>query len=371
MSTIRIGPLVSPALIILTLASLLGMAGGTWDAAWHVTLLRESFWTPPHLLLYGGTMLALLGSCAGIFSAWPPGQSTLGLGFGVAAIGAMIVSGAAPLDDYWHRTFGADVDVWSFPHLVGLSGGAVVYLGAILAIQTLREAKSKVGLLPPRPRLVFFLTALLWIAMFSLNWYTLVLARSRESLEYPLLATLVGAPVLVLAASLLGRFGATLVAACYMAYIIAAHALLAHAGFAELPFPPVLVVPALGIDLVMARRSHNYLIASPLEREGKLEGQDPSRSSTEWRRAVLAGLVFVPLFFAAEAASLAWYPHPALPPPRSPSGLSYYTSAFERPWDVAHLAVSIPLCLVVGGLAGAIGGGLGRKIGVLAQEASA
>ena len=59
----------SAALPILTLASLFGVAGGTWDAAWHVTLLRETFWTPPHLLLYGGTGLALLGAGAGILGA--------------------------------------------------------------------------------------------------------------------------------------------------------------------------------------------------------------------------------------------------------------------------------------------------------------
>src|SRR5207249_3465627 len=38
------------AIGFLVLAACFGTAGGTWDAAWHVTLRRESFWTPPHLL---------------------------------------------------------------------------------------------------------------------------------------------------------------------------------------------------------------------------------------------------------------------------------------------------------------------------------
>ena len=90
------------ALPIITLASLLGVAGGTWDAAWHVTLLRETFWTPPHMLLYGGTGLALFGGGVGVISAWLSGQSPLRArpGFVVAAVGAAIIIGAAPLDDY-------------------------------------------------------------------------------------------------------------------------------------------------------------------------------------------------------------------------------------------------------------------------------
>ncbi|HEY3116440.1 MAG TPA: hypothetical protein VGK54_06840 [Chloroflexota bacterium] len=359
----------SAAFTVLTLASLLGMAGGTWDAAWHVTLLRESFWTPPHMLLYGGTGLALLGAGAGILGAWLSGQSPLRSrpGFVVAAIGAAIVVGAAPLDDYWHRTFGADVDVWSFPHLVGLSGGAIVYLGAILALETVARrfaltrpnppaaerpasprGRGEDGPLSLRVSLVFFLTALLWIVMFCLNWYTLVLARSRDSLEYPALATLVAVPVLVLSASLLGRWGATLIAACYMIYIAAAHGLLAHVGFAELPFPPILVVPALAIDLVMAAQ----------------------RFRGRWVAGMVAGLAFVPLFFAAEAASLAWYPHPLLPPPRSTSALGYYISAAEHPWDLTHIAMSLPICLVIGAVAGIVGAWLGRTIHRLAKEAS-
>jgi hypothetical protein len=35
-------------------ASLLLMVGGVWDIAWHHTRGRDTFWSPPHLLLYGG-----------------------------------------------------------------------------------------------------------------------------------------------------------------------------------------------------------------------------------------------------------------------------------------------------------------------------
>ena len=78
------------ALPMLTLASLLGVIGGTWDAAWHVTLLRETFWTPPHMLLYGGTALALAASCIGVFAVWLNGQSPWRAhpGLVVSAIGA-------------------------------------------------------------------------------------------------------------------------------------------------------------------------------------------------------------------------------------------------------------------------------------------
>ena len=256
----------------------------------------------------------------------------------IAAIGAMVVMGAAPVDDFWHRAFGRDVDVWSFPHLVALVGGCGINIGGALAARQAREPGRYVI---PLTRLeLLFLTALLWVAMFGLNWYTLVLARLRDSLEYPLLAIAVATPVLLLAAVLLGRGGATATAVTYMTYTAAAHQLLHVAGFALLPFPPILIVPAVAVDFAMSAR------ISP-------------NSETNHRRGMVAGALFAPLFIAAEAGSLAWYPHPAVPPPVSDITLGYYTAALDRPWDPQHLALTVPLGLAVGTLAGWVGGKLG------------
>jgi hypothetical protein len=327
------------ALGLLALAACLGMAGGTWDAAWHVTLRREGFWSPPHVLLYAGTTLGLLASLAGLLSPWRERKSLLRTepGFLISVVGALIVIGAAPVDDFWHRTFGPDVDVWSFPHLLALAGGACINVGGAISARLGRDHGRHPPLLFARLELLF-LTVLMWLAMFSMNWYTLVLARVRDSLEYPLLTIGVATAVLVLSTTLLGRGGATVVAGLYMLYTAAAHELLAAAGFAHLPFPPIVLLGAIAVDLAVAL----------------------SRPRARIARGFIAGAIFAPVFILSEAASLAWYPHPALPPPRSAISANYYDAVANHPWDADHLAFTTPLGILVGGIAGVAGAALGN-----------
>src|SRR5688572_694484 len=90
---------------VLLVAAVLGMMGGTWDAAWHVSRQREGLFSPPHLLLYSSTTLALIASAAGLFAAWAlrwpfPGPHLFSgrpipVGFTLAALGAAIVIGSA------------------------------------------------------------------------------------------------------------------------------------------------------------------------------------------------------------------------------------------------------------------------------------
>lgn len=314
---------------VLAVAAVMGMLGGTWDAAWHVTLRRESFWSPPHLLLYAGTALSLFVGVVALGSAllgrWLPEGASGGArrsiprGFAVSALGSAVVLAAAPVDDFWHRTFGPDVDVWSFPHLVAIAGGALINLGALMV---LGAEMRRVGGRPlgHRAAMLLFLTILVWLTMFSLNWYTLVLARWRDSFQYPMLAALVAPAALVIATRTFGAGGATLAALGYTAYTAAAHYALAGLGYALLPFPPVLLAAAVAVDLI----AHG----------SRLPG---------WQRALLAGALFAPTFLVAEAASLAWYPHPFIvEPPPGALALGYYLAAAERPWEPVLLLRTLP-----------------------------
>ena len=314
----------------------MGMVGGTWDAGWHVTFLRETFWTPPHLLLYSATAGSMLLGLLAVWNARVHRQA-VPLGLALVALGAFVVIEAAPLDELWHRTFGKDVDVWSFPHLVALAGGMAISIGAVMAVDFDRRRYSG-STLGHRLVMALFVAVLLWATMFALNWYTLVLATLRDSVKYPILAALVATPALIFATARIGRGGATAAAAIYMAYIAAAHSLMHVAGMALLPFPPILIVPAIGVDLV-------YWAL-------------PCRG---WRRAALTGAYFAPLFFAAEAASLTWYPHPPMQGyPTDRLALSYYLEAIGRPWDFPHIVVSLPIAMVIGAVSAQLGGWLGE-----------
>jgi hypothetical protein len=98
---------------LLLLASQLILVGSVWDVAWHLSLGREAFWIPPHLVLYSGVGLTGLvcavvvvgatwgwmvpsGTDPGLVVRWgrkPP------LGFVLAGYGVLGCVLAAPFDE--------------------------------------------------------------------------------------------------------------------------------------------------------------------------------------------------------------------------------------------------------------------------------
>lgn len=53
---------------------LLFLIGGTWDVSWHIVAGRETFWSPPHLVLYAGILLIFGTALHGVSSAWQSGR---------------------------------------------------------------------------------------------------------------------------------------------------------------------------------------------------------------------------------------------------------------------------------------------------------
>lgn len=102
-------------------------AGFSWDIQWHYTLLRESAFTPPHLLLISGVALSMLYAGA-LWLRWKPHRTYLQAGI----ISGALFYVALAVDDLFHRLFGVDNSIWSPPHL-GLmlsctGGGVTVWL---------------------------------------------------------------------------------------------------------------------------------------------------------------------------------------------------------------------------------------------------
>ncbi len=147
-----------------TIAALWGLLGAKvvsswgvqWDIQWHTVIGRDSFWIPPHLMIYSGvTLMVLLSFGALAWMTLRPSSArgasvrVLGLtgtrGFHLAAWGIAITVLAAPIDDLWHRLFGIDVTLWSPPHLLGLFGAAVNTLGCFVIAREVYPARSRAG----------------------------------------------------------------------------------------------------------------------------------------------------------------------------------------------------------------------------------
>ncbi len=101
---------------IITTALFSAVLAGTWDVWWHGALGRETFWSPPHLLLYASVIVAI---CSGMYGWWwIREKSWIWL-----AVVLLLIPASAPFDELWHRIFGVEpvnspLIVWSPPHVL-------------------------------------------------------------------------------------------------------------------------------------------------------------------------------------------------------------------------------------------------------------
>jgi len=127
------------------------VVGLIWDICWHRTIGRDTFWSPPHLAIYLGGIVAGLSSAWVIFRTTLRGSAEeraqgvrvlgftgpLGAFFCAWGAGAMLTS--APFDDWWHNAYGLDVKIISPPHMVLALGINAIQMGAMLAAVALQN----------------------------------------------------------------------------------------------------------------------------------------------------------------------------------------------------------------------------------------
>jgi hypothetical protein len=304
---------------------LLGVAltwfGAAWDVSWHRLIGRDTFWSAPHLFLYGGISLWGLASLVATITA-TRGRAVRGrelrigpihaeLGLALVGIAATLVIVSAPFDDAWHRAFGRDIDIWSPPHLAGVAGSALAFVGWSVAFAP--------GVFAIPEGLRRFLRALMLanvcaVFVFGTNFYY-IMSVTREAFFYPLVVALAIPAALGFGAALIGgRFGATVTAVTYTGAALVTYAILAGGGWLAPAFPPLFVVGAIAIDVLRARGGR---FAHPLA----------------------LGAAFTVAFVSAELVRMVLFP--ATPPSGTGGGVDprgtalyyqYYAQAVARPW---------------------------------------
>jgi hypothetical protein len=136
-----------PGLLLAFAASCITI-GIIWDISWHETIGRDTFWTPAHMAIYLG---GALGGCVGgwlavqyTFLASPMERAAsvrvfgarAPLGAWVAIWGAVAMITSGPFDNWWHNAYGLDVKIISPPHaLLGLGMFGIIF-GALLLVLT-------------------------------------------------------------------------------------------------------------------------------------------------------------------------------------------------------------------------------------------
>ncbi|ALI37346.1 hypothetical protein NMY3_03161 [Candidatus Nitrosocosmicus oleophilus] len=175
-------------LVLIVTLSALGLLlqsfAGSWDATSHLIKTPETFFTPPHLMLYTGigfTLIAFLGAInfekSRVVVARPgfkdkavveenPNKKieimkiqNIKVSLRLLIAGTIVLLSGAPLDFFWHRLFGND-GLLSPPHLVVITGMLIINIGAIIACywlyQNNRNSRGLKGIL---------------ISLFGTLWY--------------------------------------------------------------------------------------------------------------------------------------------------------------------------------------------------------
>jgi hypothetical protein len=264
------------------------MVGVYWDISWHMSIGRDSFWTPAHLLIQAG------GLVAGVSSGYVALRTTFGrdprahdaavgfwgfrapLGAWVCIWGCLAMLTSAPFDNWWHDAYGLDVRIISPPHTVLALGIGAISVGALLLSLAWQNRES------PRQR------AAMWL--FLVAGSLLLMDRAIMMTEYSGKNAQHGAQfyrvsmmaypmvVVMMARASKIRWAGTITAAVYMTimlglmWIIQLFPATPKLGpiyqpithMVGMAIPLLLVGPAVGVDLVMERARLRPLLLAPV-----------------------------------------------------------------------------------------------------------
>ncbi len=280
------------------------IVGVYWDISWHMSIGRDTFWTPAHLVIQAGGLIAgfssgyvaLRTTFAGTdaeknaaVSFWGF-RAPLGAWILIWGCGAMLTS--APFDNWWHNAYGLDVKIISPPHAVLAIGIFAIVTGALLLTLAQQNGADE----RRRKRLAWMLAAV--GGMFIMN-YALFLTEYSErhmmhsAFFYQLVALAFPFGLVTMGRAIKLRWAATSAAAFFTAIMLVLMWTIEQfpatpklgpiyqnvTHMVTLSFPLLVIVPAFFIDVILHRFEERVSFAA---------------------LSLMLGAVFVITFLAAE-----------------------------------------------------------------------
>ena len=319
------------------------VVGGYWDISWHMSIGRDTFWTPAHIaiqmcgILAGFSCAYLIFSCT--FGNDPALRSASvevwkfrgPLGAFIAAWGGATMLSSAPFDNWWHNAYGLDVKIFSPPHVVLDGGVLAIQVGAVVLIASTMN-RSTSALTKKLDRLLLLLGGMVTMLALTVVWESTYRVLMHTAQCYRAVAVVL--PVVLIGFAMISRqrWACTIVAGIYTAY--AAFMLWLFPFFPATPklgpvyqhithmvpmeFPLLVIVPAFLLDLIRPRVS----------------------TWGEWAQAAVLGAIFLAAFLAVQ-----WPFADFLISPASANrffGTKYF-AYFASPngFDVRHLFVPV------------------------------
>jgi hypothetical protein len=248
-----------------------GMIGGPWDISWHMSIGRDTFWTPAHI------MIQMTGVLVGIACAYMILTATFGrdamaqnasvkiwgfrgpLGAFIAVWGCFAMLTSAPFDNWWHNAYGLDVKIVSPPHTLLSLGSLGIKIGLMALMAGLM---SRVR--PTLGALLLFIGAGCVAQMGTILTVSTWPTEMHNAACYLAVAIVIPAVLIAPAWGSEWRWGSTVVAVIYTAILLAFEWILPlfpaepklgpvyqHVThLVPLRFPLLLIVPAMVLDLL-------------------------------------------------------------------------------------------------------------------------
>jgi hypothetical protein len=311
--------------------------GLLWDIMWHMSIGRDGLFAPPHVVIYVGAVVSGLFSAYQILNLtltrnhpgrvsavpfWGVFYGPLGAMFSVWGALAMLTS--APFDDWWHNTYGLDVQILTPPHTILAIGIMTVQFGAIVGVLALQNQYREQTVKPgtdnarraTRLKWLFAIAAgLLLTTLFTMVAESMVRYRSHNSSYYTVGAIILPFYLLAVGRASLLRWPITTIAALYMLFLAGPSWVLQLfpatprlgpvlnpiTHYQAFVFPLLLVIPGVVLDWLMHRFDKSTAGKRPLN---------------DWLLAGLLAVVFLLVLLAVQ-----W-----------PFGEFLHTSPFAQNW---------------------------------------
>lgn len=279
------------------------MVGAHWDISWHRSIGRDAFLTPAHIAIYLCGILAGL-SCGYLILATtfgrlpelrPASVKMWGfrgpLGAFISAWGGVAMITSAPFDNWWHNAYGLDVKVLSPPHVVLIAGVFAVEMGTLMLILAFMN-RSSGALRKTLEWLFLYLGAMILVLMLILTFEYCFRSLYHSALFYRVMSMALPAVIAGVGYASGRRWASTASAAIYMGFMLALCWILplfpaqpklgpvyheVH-QFIPPPFPLLLIVPAIALDLLRRRTA----------------------SWARWQQAVAGGVAFLGTLWAVQ-----------------------------------------------------------------------
>jgi hypothetical protein len=236
----------------LVLASLAIPGTLLWDNAWESTIGIDRIWSAPHLALHAAVALLALAGTLALFHGSRIGSRSSPLGAWIILWGTAAYAGAAVFDRWWQLNYGLAAGIWHPPQLLKAVACFALTLGAWLVVRH-------------RPFASAAAAGAVLALIFVVSLAETIANRQHSAPFY--MAAACSYPVVLAAAAIAGpmRFPATCAAS--VCTLLAAAAVwifplipgeplagpIYHPRTTLLPppFPPLLFVPALALDLLL------------------------------------------------------------------------------------------------------------------------